>query len=105
MGVVDDGDEEFAFLVELTCCVDEPGFAFMVVSVGLEVKGLTEEAKDVVPAVEGAIDDGDDLVTRVVVEQVLLEDGFSSSGFAENKTKSTLLRVNFEDVKVALLML
>lgn len=84
MGVVYYRDEEFAFLVELAGGVDEAGFAFVVVAGGFEVKGLAEEAQDIVPAVEGAVDDGDEPVAGVVVEEVLLEDCFSSAGFAED---------------------
>ena len=57
------------------------------------------------PTVERAVDDGDDPVARVVVEEVLFEDGFSSARFAEDEAEAALLGVDFEDVEVTLLVL
>ncbi len=104
MGVVDDGDEKFSFLVELARGGDETVFAFVVVAVGFEVEGEAEEAEDVVPTVEGTINDGDDPVSRVVFEEVLFEDGFSGARFTEYEAKAALLGVDLEDVEVTLLV-
>lgn len=57
------------------------------------------------PTVERAVDDGDDPITRIMVEKVLLEDGFACAGFAKDEAKASLLGVDFEDVEVALLVL
>jgi len=57
-----------------------------------------------VPAVERSIDDGGDPLFWVVIDEVVFEDGFSSAGFADDEAEAALLRVDFEDVEVALLM-
>lgn len=92
-------------MVELAGGVDEAGFAFVVVAVCFEVEGLAEEPEDVVPAVEGAVDDGVDPVAGVVVEEVLFEDCFSGAGFPEDEAEAALLGVDFEDVEVTFLVL
>jgi hypothetical protein len=43
VGVVDDGDDEFAFGVERAGFGDEAGLAFMIVAGGFELHGLAEE--------------------------------------------------------------
>ncbi len=40
VGVVDDGDEDFPFGVEVASFFDETGFAFVVVAGAFEVEGL-----------------------------------------------------------------
>lgn len=104
MGVVDDGNDDFSFGVEVTCFGDESSFAFVVGAVALEVEGLAEEAQDVAPGVKRSVDDGGDPVFEVMVDEVVFEDGFSGAGFADDEAKSTLLGVDFEDVEVALLV-
>lgn len=76
----------------------------MVGTVAFEVKGLAEEAQDVVPTVEGAVDDGDDPVLGVVLEEVVFEDGFSGAGFAEEEAEAAELSVGSDDVMMALLV-
>ena len=56
------------------------------------------------PAMEGAVDDGDDPVLGVIVEKMIFEDGLAGAGFAEDDAEAALLAVDFEDVKVTLLV-
>lgn len=42
VGVVDDGDDDFSFGVEVARFCDESGFAFVIGSVAFEVEGLAE---------------------------------------------------------------
>jgi hypothetical protein len=104
MGIVDDWNEELAFGVEVAGFFDEASFAFVVCSVAFEVESLAEEAQDVAPGVEGAVDDGGDPVFLVMVDEVVFENGFSGAGFADDEAEAALLGVDFEDVEVALLM-
>lgn len=90
--------------VEVAGFFDESCFAFVVVAVGVEVEGLAEKTQDVVPGVEGSVDDGGDPLFRVVIDEVVFEDGFSGAGFADDEAETALLGVDFEDVEVALLM-
>jgi hypothetical protein len=104
VGVVDDGNEEFSFGVEVPGFCDKACFAFMIVAVAFEVEGLAEKAQDVAPGVERAVDDGGDPLFWVVEEDVVFEDGFSGAGFADDEAEAALLGVDFEDVEVTLLV-
>lgn len=95
MGIVDDRDEQLSFGVEVAGFGDEAGFAFVVGSVAFEVKGLAEEAQDVAPGVEGAVDDGGDPIFEVMVDEVVFEDGFSGAGFSDDEAEAALLGVDF----------
>lgn len=104
MGVVDNGEEDFAFGVQGASFFDESGFAFVVGPFAFEVEGLAKKAQDVVPAVEGAVDDGDDPVLGVVFEEVVFEDGFAGAWFSEEKAEAAELSVGLDDVTMALLV-
>ena len=90
--------------VEVSGFGDEAGFAAVVAAAAFEVECLAEEAQDVVPGVQGAVNDGGDPVLGVMVKEVVFEDGFSGAGFAENEAEAALLGVDFKDFKVALLV-
>jgi len=77
----------------------------VITAIAFEFKGLAEESQDVVPGVEGAVDDGGNPVFGVVMYEVIFEDCFPGARFAEDEAEPTLLGVDFEDVEVALLML
>ena len=104
VGVVNDGEKDFPFGVEGTSFFDETGFAFVVRSVAFEIEGLAEEAQDVVPAMEGAVDDGDDPVLGVIFEKMIFEDGLAGAGFAEEEAEPAELGVGLDDVTMALLV-
>ncbi len=104
VGVVDDRNDVAGLRMEVSGFGDEAGFAAVVAAAAFEVEGLAEEAQDVVPGVQGAVDNGGDPVLGVVVEEVVFEDGFPGAGFAEDEAEATLVRVDFEDFKVALLV-
>ena len=104
MGVIDDGDDVFAFTVKGAGFGDETGFAFVIGAVGIDLHGVAEEAQEVVQGVEGAVDDGGDPLFGVVVDEGVFEDGFASAGLAEDEAEAALLGVDFEDFKVALLV-
>jgi hypothetical protein len=105
VGVVNDGDDEFASGIEGACFADEPSFAFVVGAVGFKFESLAKEAQEVVPGVERAVDDGSDPALGIVVNEGVFEDGFASAGFAEDEAEAALLGVDFEDVEVALLVI
>lgn len=104
MGVVDDGDDEFAFVVKLAHGGDEAGFAFMIIAVGFQFEGFAEQAQHGVPGVEAAVDHGGDPFFLVVMEDGVFQNGFPGAGFAEQDAEASLLAVDFEDVEVALLL-
>ena len=47
VGVVNDGDDEFALGDEVAGFGDETGLAFVVIAIGFEVQGGAEEAQEV----------------------------------------------------------
>lgn len=104
VGVINDGDDMFAFDIECASFGDDPALALMIVAVGFEFEGLAKQAEDVVPAVERAVDDWGDPVLGVVGDDVAFEDSFSGARFSQDKTQAALLGMDFEDVEVALLM-
>jgi len=104
MGVIDDGNDGFAFVVEVAGFGDEACFASMVIAVYVDLHGLAKEAQEAGPGVEGAVDDGGDPLFGVVVDDGVFEDGFAGAGLAEDEAEAALLGVDFEDVEVALLV-
>lgn len=104
VGVVDDGNDDFSPGVEVPGFGDQTSFAFVISAIAIEIEGLAEQAQDVSPGVEGTIDDGGDPCFCVMVQEVVFEDGFAGSGFADDQAEATLLGVDFEDVKVTLLV-
>lgn len=105
VGVVNDGNDGFAFCVLGAGFGNEAGFAFGVVAVGVELEGLAEEAQEAWPGVKGAVDDGGDPLFGIVADDGVFEDGFSGAGLAEDEAEPALLAVDFEDVEMALLVI
>ena len=104
VGVVDDGNDGFAFGVVGAGLGDEAVFAFGVAAEGVELEGLAEEPQQVGPGVERAVDDGGDPMLGVVADDGVLEHGLAGARLAENQAEPALLAVDLEDVEVALLV-
>ena len=104
VGVIDDGDDGFSFVVEVAGFGDEACFAAVVVAVDVDLHGLAEEAQEAGPSVKGTVDDGGNPLFGVVVDDGVFKDGFARAGFAEDEAEAALLGVYFEDVEVALLV-
>ena len=105
VGVIDDGDDGFAFGVLGAGFGDETCLAFGVVAEGVELERLAEQAQQVGPGVQRAVDDGRDPLLWVVTDDGVFEDGLAGAGFAEHKAESALLAVDLEDVKVVMVVL
>ena len=60
VGVINDGNDEFALGVEVAGFGDETRLALVVVACCFELLGGAEQAQEVVPGVQGAVDDGCD---------------------------------------------
>ena len=104
MGVVDDGDDGLASGVLGAGLGDEARLAFAVAADGVEFEGLTEQAHEVGPGVQRAVDDGRDPLFGIVADDGVFEDGFAGAGFAEDEAEPALLAVDLENVEVALLV-
>ena len=103
--VVNDGNDECALGVEVAGLGDEAGLAFVVVAGGFELHGGAEQAQEVVPGVQGAVDDGRDPLFGIVAGDGVFEDGLAGAGFAKDEAEAALAVVDLEDVEVALLVL
>lgn len=104
MGVINDGDDGFSTGVEVSGFKDETGFAFVVGAIGIDFHGAADQTQEVVPGVEGTVDDGGDPLFGVVMDDGVFEDGFAGAGLAKDDAEAALLGVDFEDVEVALLV-
>jgi hypothetical protein len=102
--VINDGYDGFAFAVEVARLGDKAGFAAVVVAANVDLHGLTEEAQEAGPGVKGTVDDRGDPLFGIVMDDGVFEDGFAGARFAEDEAEATLLGVDFEDVKMALLV-
>ncbi len=105
VGVVNDGDDEFALGVEVASFGDEASLAFVIVAGGFELHGVAEQAQEVVPGVQRAVDDRGDPLFGIVAGDGVFEDGLAGAGFAKDEAEAALAVVDFEDVEVALLVL
>ena len=105
VGVVNDGDDEFALGVEVASFGDEASLAFVVVAGGFELHGVAEQAQEVVPGVQRAVDDRGDPLFGIVAGDGVFEDGLAGAGFAKDEAEAALAVVDLEDVEVALLVL
>jgi hypothetical protein len=77
----------------------------MIVAGGFELHGLAEEAQEVVPGVQRAVDDRRDPLFGIVAGDGVFEDGLAGARFAQNEAEAALAVVDLEDVEVALLVL
>ena len=105
VGVVNDGDDEFALGVEVASFGDEASLAFVIVAGGFELHGVAEQAQEVVPGVQRAVDDRGDPLFGIVAGDGVFEDGLAGAGFAKDEAEAALAVVDLEDVEVALLVL
>ena len=95
---------EIDFGVECARLVDEAGFAFGIAAESVEPEGLAEQAQQVGPGVQRAVDDRRDPLLGIMADNGVLEDGLAGARLAEDDAKPALLAVDFQDVEVTLLM-
>jgi hypothetical protein len=100
MGIVDDRDEHFTFMVDLPCGLNEEFFALGVTSIGFYFKCGAEDVESVGICVKCAGDGRSDHVFRVMIYDCVFDDAFACAWFAHNDAKSALLGMDldsFED--------
>ncbi len=69
MRIVDDGRKHFSQVIEPLGFDDEPRFAAMVAAIGVDLKGLAEDAEGRVVGVQGAVDHGRDEAFGIVAAE------------------------------------
>lgn len=104
VGVVNDGDEHFAFMVDLPAGLDEEFFAFGVAAVGFYFEGSAEDVEGVCVGVERSSDGRSDHAFWVMIDDGLLDDAFAGAWFAHDNAEATLLGMNLDGLEDFLLV-
>jgi len=104
VGIVDDGQEHFAFVIDLPCGLDEEFFQRGLSAFGLNGESVAEDLQGVVVGVQGAGDGGGDHAFGIVGSDGFFDDAFAGAGFAHEQAEAALLGVDFDGVEDALLM-
>jgi hypothetical protein len=104
MGVVDDGREHLAGVVDAMGFLDEALLATDIPTVGVDLEGLAEDAQDAVIGVQGAVDDGGDEALGVVLDEGGLDDALAGAGLADDQAQAALLAVDTQGIEDLLLV-
>jgi hypothetical protein len=94
VGVINDGSEHFASLIDFVGFFNKPGFALEVSAVGRNAESLAENAQDRMVGVERTVDDGSEKGLRVVFAEGALDDAFSGARFTHDDAKAALLAMD-----------
>lgn len=103
VGVVEDGGECFAGVVECEGLFDEFAFAGESGALELDADGVAEDFDGVGVGVEGACDGGDEVLALGELLEGVFDDGFAGAGEAEDEAEPALLAVDLEGVEDLLL--
>ena len=104
VGVVEDGGQALAGVVEAEGLLDEPAFALEGGAFELDAEGVAEDLDGVGVGVQGAGDGGDQVLVFGEALQGLLDDALAGAGDAEHQAQSALLAMDFEGVVDLLLL-
>jgi hypothetical protein len=104
MGIVDDGDEHFAFMIDLPAGLDEELFALGVAAIGFYFEGGAEYVEGVGVCVQRTSYGRGDHAFRVMIDDGLLDDAFARAGFPHNDAKPALLGMDLDSLKDFLLL-
>jgi hypothetical protein len=104
VGVVEDGGQRFAGMVEAEGLLDELAFTGEGGVFELDAEGVAEDFDGVGVRVQGACDDSDQVLVFGKALQGLFDDALARARNAEHQAKSTLLAMDFEGVVNLLLM-
>jgi hypothetical protein len=104
VGVVNDGDEHFAFMIDFPAGIDEEFFAFCVASVGFYFEGGAEDVECVCVGVECSGDGRSDHAFWIMINYGLLDDAFACAWFTHNDAEAALLGMNLDGLEDFLLM-
>ena len=104
MGVVDDGGDHEAEVVEAESLFDEPLFAGEIAAVNFETEGLAQDAQGIAVSVQGAGDGGGDEALGIMILERLFDDRFAGAGLAQKQAQAALLAVDPQGVEDMLLV-
>ena len=104
VGVVEDGGQRFAGVVEAEGLLDEPAFALEGGAFELDAEGIAEDFDGVGVSVQGASNGGDEVLVFGEALQGLFDDALAGAGDAEHQAESALLAMDLEGVVNLLLL-
>ena len=104
VGVVEDGGQALAGVVEAEGLLDEAAFALEGGAFELDAEGVAEDFDGVGVGVQGAGDGGDQVLVFGQALQGLLDDALAGAGDAEHQAQSALLAMDLEGVVNLLLL-
>jgi hypothetical protein len=104
MGIVDDGDEHFAFMIDLPSGLDEELFALGIAAIGFYFEGGAEYVEGVGVGVQRTSYGRGDHAFRIMIDNGLLDDAFACAGFSHNNAKPALLGMNLDCLEDFLLL-
>ena len=104
VGVVEDGGQAFAGVVEAEGLLDEAAFALEGGAFELDAEGVAEDFDGVGVGVQGACDGGDQVLFFGEALERLFDDRFAGAGDAEHQAQSALLAMDLERVVNLLLL-
>ena len=104
VGVVEDGGQGLAGVVEAEGLLDEAAFALEGGAFELDAEGVAEDFDGVGVGVQGAGDGGDQVLVFGQALQGLLDDALAGAGHAEHQAQSALLTMDLERVVNLLLL-
>jgi len=104
MGIVDDRDEHFPFMINLPAGLDEELFALGVAAIGFYFEGGAEYVEGVGVGVQRPGYGRGDHAFRIMVDNGLLDDALAGAGFPHNNAKPALLGMNLDCLEDFLLL-
>lgn len=104
MGVVDDGYEHLAFVVDFPSGFNQQFFPACVPSFDFDAEGFAEDVQGVRVGMQCPGDGRSDHLFGVVIDDGLFDDAFARAGFTHDQAKPALLSMNFDGFKYLLLM-
>jgi hypothetical protein len=104
VGVVEDGGQALAGVVEAEGLLDEPAFALEGGTFELNAEGVAEDFDGIGVGVQSSGDGGDEVLVFGESLQRLFDDGLTGAGNAENQAQSALLTMDLERVVNFLLL-
>src|SRR6202011_4749392 len=98
VGVVENGGQGFAGVVEAEGLFDEAAFALEGITLELDAKGIAQDFDSIGISMQGAGDGGDQVLVFGEALERLLDDALAGAGDAEDEAESSLLAMDFQGV-------
>ena len=104
MGVVNDGGNHDAEMVEAERFLDETFFAGEVTAIDFQAKGVAQDAQGVAIGVESAGHGGGNQAFLIMILEGLFDDRFTRAGLSQQQAQPALLAMDPQGIENVLLM-